>query len=233
MTEVEWLACTDLQKMLDFLRGKVSDRRCWLFVAAFWRIGSQFFSKKMCRRFAKIVEGVADGSVPPAGYRATFEAVQGELVSLIIDQNFYRAAHLRDFREILFAGVQNDWKPIGLEVALLKASQHGFRAAQWITSLGSLIVADKVRDIIGNPFRPTTLDPAILTWNDATVVHLAQAAYDERQMPAGTLDNGRLAVLADALEEAGCTDADILSHCRSGGEHVRGCWVVDLVLGKS
>jgi hypothetical protein len=65
------------------------------------------------------------------------------------------------------------------------------------------------------------------------VVRLAQAAYEERQMPAGTLDNTRLAVLADALEEAGCDNADILAHCRSGGEHVRGCWVVDLILGKS
>jgi hypothetical protein len=82
------------------------------------------------------------------------------------------------------------------------------------------------------PFRPVSLDPAVLAWRDATVVHLARAAYDEK-LPAGTLDNGRLAVLADALEEAGCTDADILGHCRSGGEHVRGCWVVDLLLGKS
>jgi hypothetical protein len=90
-----------------------------------------------------------------------------------------------------------------------------------------------LRDIFGNPFRPITLHPAVLTWNDATVVRLAQAAYEERHMPEGTLDNGRLAVLADALEEAGCNDADILSHCRSGGEHVRGCWVVDLLLGKS
>jgi hypothetical protein len=88
------------------------------------------------------------------------------------------------------------------------------------------------RDLF-NPFRPVSLAPAILTWQDATVVRLVQAAYDERQMPEGTLDNGRLAVLADALEEAGCTDQDILGHCRSGGEHVRGCWVVDLLLGKS
>ena len=51
-------------------------------------------------------------------------------------------------------------------------------------------------------------------------------------MPAGTLDNTRLAVLADALEEAGCTEADILGHLRGPGPHVRGCWVVDLILGK-
>jgi len=93
--------------------------------------------------------------------------------------------------------------------------------------------ASFLRDIFGNPFRPVTLTPAVLAWNDATVVHLAQAAYEERQMPAGTLDNTRLAVLADALEEAGCTDVDILGHLRGTGPHVRGCWPVDLCLGES
>jgi hypothetical protein len=57
--------------------------------------------------------------------------------------------------------------------------------------------------------------------------------YEERQMPAGTLDNARLAVLADALEEAGCSDADLIGHLRGPGPHVRGCWPVDLCLGKS
>ena len=74
---------------------------------------------------------------------------------------------------------------------------------------------------------------AVLAWNDSTVVRLAQAAYEERHLPAGTLDSGRHAVLADALEEAGCTDAEILGHLRGPGRHVRGCWVVDLVLGKA
>jgi hypothetical protein len=65
------------------------------------------------------------------------------------------------------------------------------------------------------------------------VVRLAKAAYEERQLHKGTLDNNRLAVLADALEEAGCTNTDILNHCRQPGEHVRDCWVIDLLLGKS
>ena len=89
-----------------------------------------------------------------------------------------------------------------------------------------------LRDVVGNPFRRVVPSPAWLAWNDATVARLAQAAYEERHMPEGTLDNGRLAVLADTLEEAGCTDADILNHLRGPGPHVRGCWVVDLLLGK-
>jgi hypothetical protein len=62
---------------------------------------------------------------------------------------------------------------------------------------------------------------------------LAEAAYAERTLPPGTLDPARLALLADALEDAGCTDGELLGHLRGPGPHVRGCWALDLVLGKS
>jgi hypothetical protein len=87
-----------------------------------------------------------------------------------------------------------------------------------------------VRDIFGNPFRRVTVSPFVQKWNDSVVIRLAQAAYEEQHLPAGTLDSSRLAILADALEEAGCTDADILGHLRGPGPHVRGCWPVDLCL---
>jgi len=86
--------------------------------------------------------------------------------------------------------------------------------------------ADWLRCIFGNPFRRLSIKKSYCT---ATVVAIAQAAYEIRSLPMGTLENLRLAVLADAMEEAGCTDIDILSHCRATGTHVRGCWVVDLV----
>jgi hypothetical protein len=73
----------------------------------------------------------------------------------------------------------------------------------------------------------------VVSWNDAAVSCLAQAAYDERILPAGTLENTRLAVLADALEEAGCSDEQVLGHLRGGGEHYRGCFIVDALLGKT
>jgi hypothetical protein len=82
---------------------------------------------------------------------------------------------------------------------------------------------------IANPFRPVALNPA---WQTPTVLVLAQAAYENRILPGGTLEPARLAVLADALEETGCANADILNHLREPREHVRGCWVVDLLLGK-
>src|SRR5262249_23472844 len=79
-----------------------------------------------------------------------------------------------------------------------------------------------LRCIFGNPFHPVTLTPA---WQTSTVTALAQSIYDDRAFD-------RLPILADALEDAGCDNADILNHCRQPGEHVRGCWVVDLILGK-
>jgi hypothetical protein len=75
-------------------------------------------------------------------------------------------------------------------------------------------------------FRRVVTSANWLTYNHATVPAIARRIYEERAFHD-------LPFLADALEDAGCTDADILSHCRQGGEHVRGCWVVDLVLGKS
>jgi hypothetical protein len=86
-----------------------------------------------------------------------------------------------------------------------------------------------VLDIFGNPFRPVSFKA---DWLTPTVANLARASYEERIRPSGELDTARLGILADALEEAGCDNADILTHVRSPGSHVRGCWVVDLLLGK-
>jgi hypothetical protein len=88
---------------------------------------------------------------------------------------------------------------------------------------------DLLRDLSGNPFRLVSIQPA---WLTPTVLSLASVAYEERHLPSGELDTSRLAVLADALEDAGCTNADVLGHLRSSGPHVRGCWALDLLLRK-
>jgi hypothetical protein len=94
--------------------------------------------------------------------------------------------------------------------------------------------ASLLRDLFGNPFRPPpSIDPSWLAWSGGTILRLAQAAYEGRALPSGELEVGRLAVLADAMEDAGCTDPDLLSHLRGPGPHVRGCFVVDALLGKS
>lgn len=82
-----------------------------------------------------------------------------------------------------------------------------------------------LRDVVGNPFYPVEIDRSWLSRKDGTVVKLAEAIYNDRSFD-------RLPILADALEEAGCMEPAILEHCRGPGPHVRGCWVVDLLLGK-
>jgi hypothetical protein len=86
--------------------------------------------------------------------------------------------------------------------------------------------ANLVREVIGNPFQPFVVDPAWLSWREGTVRILAQRIYDERTFEL-------MPVLADALQDAGCEDNNALTHCRSPGPHVRGCWVLDHLLGKS
>jgi hypothetical protein len=94
--------------------------------------------------------------------------------------------------------------------------------------------ASLLREILGpRPFRTVNIFPSVRMWNDGTVVRLAQAAYAERSLPSGHLDRARLAVLADALEDAGSTDAELLAHLRGPGPHVRGCVAVDAILGRS
>jgi hypothetical protein len=125
-----------------------------------------------------------------------------------------------------------------------RAAREGARCCAWsstreVSSGGYVIMAypdaelaaqaSLLRDIIGTPFQRLSLSPG--TWTP-TVRTLAQAAYDERGLPGGQLDPARLTILADAFEEAGCDHADLLEHLRSPGPHVRGCFVLDLLLGK-
>jgi hypothetical protein len=85
-----------------------------------------------------------------------------------------------------------------------------------------------LREVLGNPFRPITFDAS---WRTPTVVMLAEAADDSCLLPCDELEQDRLAVLADALEDAGCSNTDVLSHLRGPGPHSPGCWALDLCLG--
>ncbi len=84
-----------------------------------------------------------------------------------------------------------------------------------------------VAEILGNPFRPVQIEPS---WRTTNIVHLAQAIYHSRS--GNALDGERFPILADALEDVGCTDRTLLDHLRGGKEHVRGCWAIDALLGK-
>lgn len=114
-----------------------------------------------------------------------------------------------------------------------EVEMHAF-ACSWTDDLETAqrhqaLHATLVREVFGNPFRTPRLDAA---WRVPWVASLAGAAYTERDLPGGLLHPPRLGILADALEDAGCTDEVILTHLRHPGPHVRGCWALDLILGK-
>jgi hypothetical protein len=134
----------------------------------------------------------------------------------------WRISGIQSLDELLKEGAPIDLGPEGLEGAPILLDPEGWKA-------GRREQAELVREVFGNPFRPVAVGP---TWLTPTVTALAEATYEQRQLPQGTLDLVRLAVLADALEEAGCTDADLLHHLRDRRPHVRGCWAVDRLLVK-
>lgn len=134
-------------------------------------------------------------------------------------------------------GYDGDWSIANLVLAGDDQIEMAFRKAWWFAEdrgrRAGVDVADRqpmarslLLCVLGNPFQPVPpLAPDWLRWNEATVVRLAQSIYDDRAF-------NRLPILADALEEAGCTNPEMLNHCRGEGPHVRGCWVIDLLLGK-
>jgi len=110
----------------------------------------------------------------------------------------------------------------------------GYLTWDWELAIARTALCALLRDLFGPlPFREVRIEPAWRAWNDGAIVRLAEAAYEHREMPSGALDNARLGILADALEESGCSDLELISHLRSPGIHVRGCFAVDAVLGKS
>jgi hypothetical protein len=130
-------------------------------------------------------------------------------------------------------GVDRPYDPRDAEWLLEEVlSPAATAAAGQVRAREQLAQSALFRDIFGNPFHPVTVDPSWLAWNGSIVPKLARSAHEERELPGGHLAVGRLAVLADALEEAGCCEPQLLSHLRGQGRHVRGCWALDLLLGR-
>ena len=214
MTEEEWLAITDPMPMVEFLKGKSSDRKMRLLGVAICRVTFDEPEEERICRAVETAEDFADGMADIA----RLEAVCWE------------AWDVRD--EHYDSGLGRYDGAMGLaQAAGMTASVHEwnntfnrpgpFRLYPW--DYGPPSHCPLIRDIFGNPFRPVAFDPA---WRTSTAVALAQQMYDSR-------DFGLMPILGDALQDAGCDSADILDHCRGDGPHVRGCWVADLVLGKS
>jgi hypothetical protein len=231
MTEAEWLACTDPTPMLEFLRGKASDRKLRLFAVACCRRIWEWINHEECRQAILAGEQFADGMATLQECSAACDAA-----SVIADtsKEFIVVASSCAVSWATSTGPR-EWD--AATWSLLAAMQNAAYHAALVHEDQSPERADQatlLRDIFGNPFRPSPpLPPAVLSWNDRTIPRIAQGIYDERHLPEGTLDTVRLAILADALLDAGCDDEDLMQHCRQPGPHVRGCWAIDAILGKS
>ena len=217
MTEAEWLACADPQKVLDFLRNKASDRKLRLFAVACCRRLWHLMAEESWRQAVEMAERYAD----KIGSKRAMQRLWSEIEKAEIT----RTQRIPTYR--------GEFLPSHAVEAVLRVD--AFFAARLISVVVPDVTDVPIRlvaileDIVGNPFRAITINPA---WLTPIVSNLATAAYEERALPSGELDPARLAVLADVLEAAGCAQADLLAHCRQPGLHVRGCWVVDLLLGK-
>jgi hypothetical protein len=229
MTEQEWLECVKPKPMLKYISHKTSDRKLRLFAAACCR-GISHLLYPSSQQVLKLAEQFADGLVTKDQLRMTRETLR--------EWEFEGLARI-----LAYQAVRESLNPAAV-VAALETAKLAQQASAIETTWRSLTATSKVareatdssalaaakqtqsctvRDIFGNPFRPFAFDPA---WRTPSVVAVAQTMYDERRFED-------MPILADALEEAGCTAQELLDHCRNGKDHVRGCWAVDLVLAKT
>jgi hypothetical protein len=222
--------------MLAFLRDRASDRKLRLFVCA------------CCRRIWHLLPAAARSAVEVAERFADGQATAEDLRDAAADCAAAQAhPGSPAAREAAFwaATLHADVVKFDLNVGIFGHSVH--EHAPWLAAQAvaeatpaawwALFKRSKarraeeqaqcrlLRDVIGNPFWQGKGDPAWLAWNDGIVVRLARGIYSDRAFD-------RLPILADALEEAGCADEVLLGHCRSGDEHVPGCWLVDAILGQ-
>jgi hypothetical protein len=220
MTEAEWLKCVDPSAMLDFWYVTVSDfntystrpmceRKLRLFAVSCCRNVWDHFNKTL-QRVIETGEDYADGRVT--------EEVAAEASDVALSEGGGDIDRLDELSSAALYTAHPGVEPDDI----LGMARDGVAYHTRLVERDYDTQAYLVRDIFGNPFRPVTIDP---TWLTSTVVALAQSIYQERAFD-------RLPILADALEDAGCTSQDILNHLRGGGDHCRGCWVVDLLLGK-
>jgi hypothetical protein len=245
MTEAEWRACPFAWDMWGFVWARSGDRKKLLFAAACCRRVWPYLDRPESREAVEVAERLADGAAGKEdrirARKAAKRAVEGAR-----DDPRGRAAGAAhaalEWWDGHFdgGGVLMQVVDVAGEAAYRAACpqspeydpNHPAGKAGWLAEGAAL--AGLLRCVFGPlPFRPVTASPAWLAWQGGAVGKLARAAYDDRLLPSGELDRARLAVLADALEDAGCADAWLLGHLRDPGPHVRGCHVLDAILSKA
>lgn len=243
MTEAEWLVCSDPMRMLEFLRGKASERKLRLFAVACCRRISNLLRDERSRQAVEVGERYADGLVTDDALeeaRENSSDASGAAHRAATATGWSTNAWIENAAANAAYGVCGHWQNWLSDTRLFETPVWVARASAGPE--GEHVLSDAarpegveeeqetqcqlLRDVFGPiPFRSVSLDRAILRWNDGTLLNMAQGFYTDRAFD-------RMPKLADALYEAGCDHADVLAHCRQPGEHVRGCWVVDLLLGK-
>jgi hypothetical protein len=216
MTEAEWLVCEDPRALLKHVRGGSDQRRLRFFVCACCRRVWDLLADERSRAAVEVAEAFAAGTASRAelvaarnGANAAYRKMRPQRGPLAF--RHICAAHLAQ-QAVALRVTFDPWENEFLRGAQERKEKTERRAR-----------AHLAREIFGNPFRPVTFDPA---WRTSTVLALARGISDTRDFSA-------MPILADALQDAGCEDATILEHCRAENvPHIRGCWVVDLILGK-
>lgn len=216
LDEHAWLRATDLRDMLDHLF-----RRQGPHLTKGGRRRSRLFGCAWCRViWEKIPDGPCRPAVETAERYAAGQATKQDMKEALQPAGAFLGTGGMALQAVFKVASPEAKRAAWASVAASSAYHGG-----WVKNDG--VFCDIIRDIFGNPFRAITLAAAHRT---PTVVSLARAAYDDRQLPSGELDPHRLAVLADALEECGAAD-EMVAHLRAPGPHVRGCHVLDLCLG--
>jgi hypothetical protein len=208
MTEAAWLSATDPEPMLHFLRGKASDRKLRLFAVACCRLVSDQIGDERFRQALDVAERFAEGEANEEERREAEAATRGAWN--MPAEAAARGALTEDpFVAAAVAAHHAAWAAPSSPRAMERTSQ----AALLRCLLGPL------------PFHLPLLEASWLFSSDRIAVKLARTIYSERAFHL-------LPILADALEDGGCADELILTHCRGPGPHARGCWLVDCLLGK-
>jgi hypothetical protein len=215
MTQEEWLASTDPAPMLEFLKGRASDRKLRLYAVACARQLWHHLTPKRTRDAIETAERYAEGLASLKELQKAYSLAR-QVASNADTRHGGRMLSNRTGPPLEVRRLYAAAEAAHVNIPYLMGRLRGFAADPECGPHCSSLL----RDIV-NPFAPA-LDPS---WQTPTVLALAEAIYAERVYD-------RLPILADALEESGCADAGILSHCRGDGGHVLGCWVLDLVLGK-
>jgi hypothetical protein len=245
MTEAYWDICTDPARMLDWLRerGRLSDRKARLFAVACCRRIWHLLTDERSQRAVEVAELFADGLISEQALHAawvpTWEAARVAHESAMEREmtaeyaGWDKECAARASGEVL-AGDPDRSAEATIDAILNGPGRNGQGHEHTRVAGGEQQhQCGLLRDILGPlPFRLVGVPASGRAWSDGTVVRLAEAAYEKWELPSGHLDGRRLAVLADALEEAG-GDAELVAHLRGPGPHVRGCWVVDLLLNKA